>query len=188
MSRSQHSSQSIMPIKNDKTRSIYKKGKDPEHADRYRISMDGNYFFNLDLPWYRKIWLLIDGLVTGAVYVVLGLIFSWILNTYVFLPLDKKLQKGVVFFQIVGESILNVLVLYVLVQLIPRFFPNIYPNPPGEHDYFKLYIGGILLSFGLLAAEYKLAGKVSFVFGTTDSIDDIVANFRRCNKDFRCGP
>lgn len=179
-------------VKKNRAGSIYRKGKDSEHITRYRISMDGNYFFNLKLPWYRKLWLFADALIFGVIYIIMGLIFSWILNTYVFLPLNRNLGKPVVGIQVVGESVLNVLVLYFLIQFIPRFFPNIYPNPPGEHDYFKLFVGGILLSFGLLAAEYKLVAKVGYVFGRTDNLDDVISNYRSCINDgstgFACEP
>ena len=72
-------------------------------------------------------------------------------------------------FIIIGETLLNVFVLYILIQAIPRVFPNIYPNPPAEHDYFKQLIGNILLSFGLLAAQYNLVKQLQWVFDTKDT-------------------
>ena len=175
----------------NKSGSIYKKSKDAEHTNRYRISLDGNYFVNLDLPWYRKLWLFFDALIFGVIYILIGLVFSWILNSYIFLPLDESLHRAVVGIQVIGESVLNVLVLYILIQLIPRIFPNIYPSPPGEHEYFRQFMGGILLSFGLLAAEYKLVAKVGYVFGRTDNLDDVIRNYRTCRNQgepgFACG-
>ena len=94
----------------NKSGSVYKRDSDPEHTDRYRISMDGNYLFNLKLPLYKKIWLLFDALIFGLIYIIVGLIFSWILNSFVLESLDKSLSRGVVGLQVIGESLLNVFV------------------------------------------------------------------------------
>ena len=174
--------------KKDREGSVYSRSKDPNYSDNYKISFDGNYLFNLNIPWYRKLWLFSDALVFGVIYIFMGLLFSWILNSFIFQPLDKSLQKWVIGFQIIGESVLNVLVLYSLIQIIPRVFPNIYPKPPGEHEYFKKFIGGILLSFGLLAAEYRLVEKVGYIFGAKSSLNEVLDEYRDC-KDrggFRC--
>ena len=172
----------------DKEGSIYSRSKSPIYADTYKISFDGNYFFNLKLPWYRKLWLFIDALIFGVIYIFMGLLFSWILNSFIFMPFDNKLQRWVVGFQIIGEAVLNVLVLYALIQLIPRIFPNIYPNPPGEHEYFRKFIGTILLSFGLLAAEYSLSEKIGYVFGGRSNLHIVLDNYRTCKPEggFEC--
>ena len=179
-------------VRKNKSGSIYKKSKDPEFTGRYRISLDGNYLWNLNLPWYRKLWLVFDALVFGLIYIIVGLIFSWILNSYVLEELNKNLERWVVGFQVIGESLLNVFVLYALIQLIPRIFPNIYPSPPGEHEYFRQFIGGILLSFGLLAAEYKLVAKTGYVFGKANDLSNIVDNYQSCKASgstgFECKP
>lgn len=170
----------------DSVGSIYTKSKDAVYSDNYKISFDGNYLFNLKLPWYRKLWLFTDALIFGVIYIFMGLLFSWILNSFIFQPVDKNLQRWVVGFQVIGESLLNVLVLYSLIQLIPRIFPSIYPRAPGEHEYFKKFIGGILLSFGLLAAEYRLVEKVGYVFGAKQDLNDLLDDYRSCNKKFKC--
>ena len=177
-------------IEKSKSGSIYKKSKNPSHADRYRISMDGNYIYNLKLPWYRKLWLMLDGLIFGLIYVILGLIFSWLINSYILQDVDKNLQKWVIGFQIAGDALLNVLVIYILLQSIPRIFPNIYPNPPGEHEYFRQFIGGVLLSFSILASEFRLVSKVGYVFGRESNLTKIINNFDSCgaSRGFACGP
>lgn len=160
-------------VRKDKTGSIYKKGKDPVHPDAYRISADGNYFVNLKLPWYRKLWLFFDAIIFGLIYILVGFAFSWMLNKISEDYTENRViteadPQWVVGFVIIGESLLNVFVLYILIQLIPRIFPNIYPNPPAEHDFFKQMIGNILLSFSLLAANYNIVKQLQYVFDTKD--------------------
>ncbi len=160
-------------VRKDKIGSIYKKGADPKHPDAYRISADGNYFVNLKLPWYKKLWLFFDAIIFGLIYIIVGFAFSWMLNKISEDYTENRViteedPQWVVGFVIIGETLLNVFVLYILIQIIPRVFPNIYPNPPPEHDFFKQMIGNILLSFGLLAANYNIVKQLQYVFDTKD--------------------
>ena len=159
-------------------KSLYREDKDPEHPDNYRISADGNYFVTLDLPLYKKVWLFFDAIIFGLIYILVGFFFSWLLNMIpekytddrvVNLSISERDPTWKVGFVVVGETLLNVFVLYILIQAIPRIFPNIYTKPPPEHDYFKQLIGNILLSFGLLAAQYNLVKQLQYVFDTKDT-------------------
>ena len=40
-------------------------------------------------------------------------------------------------------------------EVIGRYIPSIYPNPPREHIAFKSYVLTVLIIFGVFAGEYK---------------------------------
>jgi hypothetical protein len=163
--------------------SKYKKDKDPYHPDDYTISIDGNYFINMKLPWYRKFWLAIDAIVFAVIYLLVGFSLSVFLNDYTVRELDRdaKPPKARVGAEIIAQAITSVFFIYLVIQILPRILPNIYPMPPKEHYFFRQFVCNILLPFSIMAAEYKLVSKIRYVFGADfDPLDDLVEKYSKC--------
>lgn len=172
-------------------RTKYDIDKDPYHPDDYTISIDGNYLINSDLPLYRKVWLLIDALIFGAMYVIVGFSVSVFLNDYTVRSFNREEHppKARIGGEIIAQAILSVLFTYLVIQFLPRILPNIYPNPPREHYFFRQFVCNMLLPFSIMAAEYKLVSKIRYVFGADfDPLDDWINTYSKCESHFQCPP
>jgi hypothetical protein len=142
-------------------------------SEMLNISRSGAYILKSDEPvWVRLTWVF-DFILTGIIYVILGFSISWLVDQVErdFNPSNPG-NKTRVFFEAVGELIFSLLFLYILILIIPTYVPDFCLRPPGEHLSWKIYAGGILVTFAIFAAEPKLIEKIKFVFDTKSSNKD----------------
>ena len=150
-----------------------KKKKENGGSEMLNISKSGAYLLNSDEPIWVKFTWSIDFIITGLVYVILGFIVSWMVDQIErdFNPSNPG-NKTKVFFEATGELLFSIFFLYILILLVPRYLPNFCVRPPPEHLSWKLYAGGILVTFAIFAAEPKLIEKIKYVFDTKASNKD----------------
>ena len=150
-----------------------KKKKEKGGSEMLNISRAGAYILNGDEPiWVRTTWVF-DFILTGLIYVILGFSISWLVDQVErdFNPSSPG-DKTRVFFEAAGELVFSLLFLYILILIIPRYVPDFCIRPPPEHLSWKIYAGGILITFAIFAAEPKLIEKIKYVFDTKGSDKD----------------
>ena len=137
------------------------------------ISRAGAYIIDKEDEWWVKLTWIIDFILTGVIYVTLGFTVSWLVDQVErdFNPSNPG-NKTRVFFEAVGELILSLLFLYIIILVVPKYLPNFCVRPPQEHLAWKIYSGGILVTFAIFAAEPKLIEKIKYVFDTKGSTKD----------------
>ena len=150
-----------------------KKKNEKGESEMLNISRSGVYFLKGDEPvWVRLTWIL-DFILTGFIYVILGFTVSWLVDKVErdFNPSNPG-NKTRVFFEAVGELIFSLFFLYILILIIPTYVPDFCLRPPRGHHSWKTYAGGILVTFAIFAAEPKLIEKIKYVFDTKSSNKD----------------
>ena len=146
----------------------YKSKTHPAPFEEYPLALGGGYIFEKRFTYFGKFVLFLDALVSAYFYLSLAFFFSWFLNKYTVRDLDESQSKWLILGEIIGQSLTMVIALIATIVIVPKIFPNVYPGPPVIHLVYKAYIGGVLATFGLFAAESKLSKKIRYVFDTKD--------------------
>mgnify|MGYP005991241093 CR=1 FL=1 len=165
--------------------------KEPIDDSLDALQKNGNYFYDKKLSIWKKILLFIDLIIFSVIYITLAFVFSWLLDRYTVTKLNRSRSDALVICEIIGELILILVVLYIIIVIIARHLPSIYPNPPDEHQAFKSYVLTILIVFGIFAGEYKFEDKIRYVFNRQrDSVAEGLDRVYSCwnNGDFPTCP
>lgn len=163
---------------------LEKKIKKEELADAGKIVNNGNYFWNYDVPlWYKFLWI-IDGFLTGLIYLMTAIVLSWAVDEYLIRDLNRNDSRFFVFIQVCGEVIYLILVFYFIIWFYGNYLPDFCYKPPKEHIFLKNYATGFFTLFGIFAAEPKLSNKIQYVFDTKDDGKSRqLDNFLKCWGD-----
>ena len=137
-------------------------------VDEEDLDLSGFYFLSSKYSMGQRLLLILDAFVTAYIYVIVSFFFSWFLNKFTARDLDTSQNNWVIMAEIIGQSLTMVAALLLTILLVPKFFPNLYRNPPKIHLTYKAYIGGVLAAFGLLVAENKLNHKIRYIFDKRD--------------------
>jgi len=147
-----------------KKKTKIKKKKEPISDSFDALEINGNYFWDLDLSILRKIWLFVDLLIFSVLYIIMAFLLSWVLDKYTVRELDRNQKDAVIVLEIISQLLFIVAIIYIVIVLVGRKIPDLYPNPPKEHIAFKAYSLTILIIFGLFAGEYKFQDKIRYLF------------------------
>ena len=128
------------------------------------ITLTGFYFLSPKFTLGNKLVLLLDWLWFSFVYFTIAICVSAFLDRFTVRTLNKSESRIQVSFEVTAAAITNIFFLLLIVIITPKIVPEIFPNPPIEHLIFRAFTGGVLVSFGILAAEKKLGDKIRYVF------------------------
>ena len=135
-----------------------------------KIVDNGNYYVNYNVSIIYKFFWLVDGFITGLIYLLTAFILGWVLDDFVEKPLDPAKGKFVIFLQAVGQLFYIILLFYLIIYVYGKYLPNFSFYPPPEHSFLKEYSAGFFTLFGIFAIEPKLRDKLRYVFyGTLPS-------------------
>ena len=134
------------------------------------IADNGFYLFNSETgSIFLRILLILDILIYGTIYLLVGLGTSYILNRFV--TSDKNLTsqpKAKVFGEIIGEVLFTIIGLYIAILFLGKI-PSIviyYTSSkiPKVHKVIRYWAGSIILIFSIIVLQTKLTRKILFVF------------------------
>ena len=170
------------------------RGKKEGISDSFdSLELNGNYFWDLDLSIWRKLWLFLDLMIFAVIYIILSFLLSWVLDKYTVRELDRNQNDVVIVLEIISQLLFIVLILYVVIIMLGRYIPDLYPDPPLEHITFKGYTLTVLIIFGLFAGEYKFQDKIRYLFSKKKdsrsiSLTALAHCYERRDFGFLCEP
>ena len=141
-----------------------------DFAETEKIVDNGNFYLYYDVNIFYKFLWLVDGFITGLIYIITSVVLGWVLDDFVERSLNPADGKFLIFLQVVGQLFYIVLILYFIIYIYGKYLPNFCLNPPPEHLYLKKYSVGFFTIFGIFAIEPKLKEKLKYIFyGTIPS-------------------
>lgn len=144
-----------------------KKSSGPVSDSIDALEKNGNYFFDLKISVWRKLWLFADLLIFSIIYISLAFLLSWTFDKYTVRELNRNQSDAIIICEIIAQLLLIMVLIYFVIVVIGRRIPSLYPNPPKEHIAFKSYVLTMLLIFGIFAGESKFQAKIRHVFNPT---------------------
>jgi hypothetical protein len=127
--------------------------------------IDINYLKNESIS--RKILYVGDTILMSLLYLFLGLGTSTFINKRICRSLDKSKGRVYLFFETTGESLLVIIVLFLIIFYVERL-PIIVPKPDIEHLKFRRRAEDIILAFATVFGHEKLLEKYDYLLGNTD--------------------
>lgn len=172
-------------VKSDKKKVKSDKKYKPVISDSIpSLQNNGNYFYDLNIGIFRKIWLFLDLIIFSIIYIVLSFLISWTLDKYTVKDLDRSQSDVIIFCEIIAQLLLILLIIYFVIIIVGRYIPNFYPNPPREHIAFKSYVLTILIIFGIFAGEYKFQDKIRHIFNSKiDREEKLLGDIAACYEN-----
>ena len=120
-----------------------------------------DYMF--EYPWWKKILFVIDILLFGLLYFMVGILTSAWYNDEFITPLDRNKSRLQIFTQSMIEALLVIFTIYVIMHLLPKV-PSLINNPPEKHLDFRLEGSKILLAFSIVSCQLLYFDKLRYLY------------------------
>ncbi len=122
-------------------------------------------------------FVLLDTLLAGVYFTLLGYLFAWLINNYLTSPLELKKEDGTydpsqsrarVFSELILECLSLIVAIYISVQVGLRL-PYILKKSPLFHRDYRIFSGGIILVYTLMSLQERMVEKSNYVFNSAKS-------------------
>lgn len=159
--------------------------------------ISADYFLNY--PVWKQLLFVIDILLSGLLYFMVGVAFSAWFNDNLLAPLDRSKGTFRNFVETMSLLLVTISAMYLIIHFIPKI-PPLVPNPPPEHLNFRLRGTDIILAFGIVSCQLLYLDRMRYLYnevkdGRETNIDAVLANYEICENgivapagEFACQP
>jgi len=155
---------------------------------------EDNLYYIFNSTPGRALFIFFDVMIISIVYLLVGFNFSTFLNLNLTRPLDRAKQKLEIFFEILIEALVTLILILLSMHFIPML-PTLLPFAEPTHLVQRLRGKDFLLIFSIVACQKRFQDKIRFLLNEEEDSEKILnkqirEDYENCpaSNGFVCKP